>query len=72
MLLAKEAAVAVRNGEELTQFVRCCLDEPSSAARLGERAKQLVFNQVGATAQTLELLESLISTSATDRPARAA
>ncbi len=72
LLLAQEAAVVVRNGEELTRFVRCCLDAPSVAARQGERAQQLVREQLGATVRTLELLESLVPTIATDRPARAA
>ncbi len=72
MLFAHEAAVVVQSGEELTRFVRCCLVEPSVAAELGQRAKQLVREQVGATVRTLDLLDSLIATIVTHRPARAA
>jgi hypothetical protein len=72
-MLAHEAAVVVQSGEELTEFVRCCIDRPPIAANLGERARQLVLEQVGATVRTLDLLESLVPTIATtDRPARAA
>ncbi len=72
LLLAQEAAVVVRNGEELRRFVRCCLDDLSAAARHGERAQRLVREQLGAMVRTLALLESLDPSIATDHPARAA
>ena len=61
LMLAHGAAVVVRNGEELTQFVRRCLAEPEGAATLGRRAQALVLAQLGATQRTLRLLDGLRS-----------
>jgi 3-deoxy-D-manno-octulosonic-acid transferase len=60
MLLAHDAALEIQNGDELTDFVRRCLDEPFFAKSLGERAQALVHNHCGATAQTLSLLTRLV------------
>ncbi|MCS7305675.1 MAG: 3-deoxy-D-manno-octulosonic acid transferase [Thermoguttaceae bacterium] len=60
MLLARQAAVVVHSQEELTAFVRRCLEEPTWAAQLGQRAQALVFEQQGATEQTFRLLCTLI------------
>ena len=59
-LLARDAAVVVRDGRQLTAFVRRCLEQPEFAAELGRRASQLVADQLGATVRTLGLLESLV------------
>jgi 3-deoxy-D-manno-octulosonic-acid transferase len=59
LLLAAEAAVVVRSGEELTKLVRRCLSEPQFLAGLGRRARQVVVAQRGATGRTVELLERL-------------
>jgi 3-deoxy-D-manno-octulosonic-acid transferase len=59
-LLTADAAVVVRNGLELTAFVRRCLEEPSFAAGLGQRARLLVASQLGATARTGRLLAALV------------
>jgi 3-deoxy-D-manno-octulosonic-acid transferase len=59
LLVGHNAAVVVRDGEELTSFVRQCLRQPSVAMRLGERACALVREHLGATAATLELLRPL-------------
>ena len=72
MLLQRRAAVVVRNAGELTVFVRRCLLEPQFARRLGERARTLVDEQLGATRRTLELLEPLLEPSAGRPAARAA
>jgi 3-deoxy-D-manno-octulosonic-acid transferase len=59
-LRGAEAAVVVDDAAALEAFVRRCLDDPAYAARLGERAQQLVRSQLGATARTVSLLESLL------------
>ena len=61
MLLQHEAAVVVQNEEELTRFVKQCLEDPESARQLGQRAQQFVASQNGATQRTVALLESLLS-----------
>ena len=60
LMLADNVAVVVRNGNELTAFVRRCLDEPPFAETLGQRAQQLVHKHTGATAKTVALLETLM------------
>jgi 3-deoxy-D-manno-octulosonic-acid transferase len=51
------AAVVVRDQEELTQFVRRSLESPAFAANLGDRARQFVWSQLGATDRTLAAIE---------------
>ncbi len=58
-MLARNAAVVVRNQCEMTRFVQRCLEEPMYAAELGQRAREFVFQQLGATVRTVELLISL-------------
>lgn len=70
-MLASDAAVVVRDANELGQFVRRCLAEPTFADELGRRARQLVAGQLGATRRTLELLSPLVADGAS-RPAVAA
>jgi 3-deoxy-D-manno-octulosonic-acid transferase len=60
-LLAREAAVVVRDGNELTAFVRRCLDEPAYADALGSKARELVVEQQGAADRTIRLLEGLLN-----------
>ena len=55
-LLACNAAVVVANRDELTAFVRRCLEEPDWAEQLGRRAQEHVCRQLGATERTVELL----------------
>ena len=59
-MLARDAAVVVHDGEELTRFVRRCLDDPAYRQELGQRAQRMVAEQLGATERTLKLLESLL------------
>lgn len=61
MLLDRQAAVVVPDAEELTAFVRRCLEEPRYVEKLGQRARALVADQLGATHRTLELLETLVA-----------
>lgn len=72
-MLAARAACVVNNGAELTAFVERCLVEPGYAAALGERAKGLVENQLGAAERSMELLSELVTRSlSTERTRRAA
>lgn len=59
-LLATDAAVVVQNTQELGEFVRRALRDPAWAAALGERARQLVLAQQGATVRTVESLLPLV------------
>ena len=60
MLLARQASVVVQNGAELTRFVRQCVERPDYAQRLGQAARELVIDQQGATARTVECLLPLV------------
>jgi 3-deoxy-D-manno-octulosonic-acid transferase len=60
-LLHQQAAVVVHDQSELTAFVRRCLDSPHSAQELGQRARQLVLAQQGATRCTVDLLFPLVA-----------
>lgn len=62
-MLAHDAAVVVRDGAELTAFMRRCLEDPAYRAALGGRAQTLVASQQGATQRTLELLIGLVEQS---------
>jgi 3-deoxy-D-manno-octulosonic-acid transferase len=68
-LVAREAAVVVRDGRELSAFVRRCLLDRPFAEGLGRRAQQLVREQQGATRHTIELLLPLLEDAATTRQA---
>jgi 3-deoxy-D-manno-octulosonic-acid transferase len=59
-LLSAEAAVVVSNGDELTAFAHRCLVDRRFADRLGERARALVRNQLGATERTFDALACLL------------
>jgi 3-deoxy-D-manno-octulosonic-acid transferase len=59
-MLAADAAVVVQDGDELTTFVRRCLEAPDYAARLGQNARTLVQLQQGAAERTVNLLATLM------------
>lgn len=63
-LLEREAAVVVRDQAELTAFVRRCFESPTYARQLGQRARELVLEQQGATRRTIDLLAPLVETAA--------
>jgi 3-deoxy-D-manno-octulosonic-acid transferase len=63
-LLAGNAAVVVRDGAELTAFVRRCLEDHGFAAELGERAGRVVASQLGATSRTADLVDGLLPAAA--------
>jgi 3-deoxy-D-manno-octulosonic-acid transferase len=60
LLLAREAAIVVRNQDELESFVRRCLADAEFAASLGREAQQLVIEQQGAADRTVQLLNGLV------------
>ncbi|MCE9526379.1 MAG: 3-deoxy-D-manno-octulosonic acid transferase [Planctomycetales bacterium] len=60
MLLARDAAVVVKNEEEMKVFVQRCLEDSDYANALGGRARKLVLEQLGATERTVELLSALV------------
>ena len=68
VMLARDAAVVVHDGRELTRFVRQCLDEQGFRQQLGQRAYKLVQEQLGATGRTFSLLESLVQKPVPDSP----
>jgi len=63
-LLERQAAVVVQDGSQLTEFVGRCLREPHFADELGERARQVVAANLGATQRTADLLEPLFARAA--------
>ena len=71
-LLAQQAAIVVKDGKQLTAFVRQCLDDPAYAAKLGGRARELVLQQQGAADRTIDLLNGLLNAIATSAARSAA
>lgn len=59
-MLDHKAAVVVHDQQELTAFVARCLEEPAYAAALGNEARRLVTEQLGATERTARLLAELV------------
>jgi 3-deoxy-D-manno-octulosonic-acid transferase len=59
-MLARDAAVVVRDEADLEAFLRRCLTEPEFAAALGGRAQKLVVDQQGAADRTIRVLEQLV------------
>jgi 3-deoxy-D-manno-octulosonic-acid transferase len=60
-LLEANGALEVRDGTELEAAVRRLLADPAARERLGSAARELVLRQQGATARTLDVLDTLIS-----------
>lgn len=59
-LLAADGARVVGDERELASFVARCLEDPTTVRELGERARHFVAMQLGATARTVDLLETLL------------
>ena len=68
-LLASDAATVVRDQAELTDFVRSCLDDSTTAKSSGRRAQQVVLKHAGASAKTVDEILGLIQRSK-DEPIR--
>jgi 3-deoxy-D-manno-octulosonic-acid transferase len=64
-LLKADGAQVVNSEAAFVAFVRRALEDPTWAAELGERARQLVLSQQGATARTVELLLPLLTQAVT-------
>jgi 3-deoxy-D-manno-octulosonic-acid transferase len=71
-LLAADGAIVVQDAQELEAFVRRCLNEPTYAAALGNRAQHLVHTQLGATSRTVALIELLLTNAAHQALSRSA
>lgn len=70
LLLDGEAAIVVEDEQSLTRFVERCLADVSLRRGLGERAKQLVRQQLGATDRTIELLAELLKDAGSNASSR--
>ncbi|MDO5565939.1 MAG: 3-deoxy-D-manno-octulosonic acid transferase, partial [Planctomycetia bacterium] len=57
-MLQEDAAKMVASPEELTAFVRHCLEDETWRRELGARAVRLVKSQRGATSRTVDLLKT--------------
>jgi 3-deoxy-D-manno-octulosonic-acid transferase len=72
-MLARQAAVVVQGQEDLVAFVERCLVDPPYAKALGQRARALVTEQLGAVRGTAErvthLIDGTCDTAAERRPA---
>jgi 3-deoxy-D-manno-octulosonic-acid transferase len=62
LLLDRQAAQVVQDGDQLLAFVRRCLQDPAFADQLGQRARQLVQEQLGAADRTQRHLDELLAT----------
>jgi 3-deoxy-D-manno-octulosonic-acid transferase len=60
LMIERNAAVIVRDEQQLEQFVHRCLADPAFADELGCNAKELVRQQQGAADRTIALLEQLV------------
>ena len=60
MLLANSAAQVVHNQSEFEQFVLAAIHDGTKANEMGQRAKQFVVEQQGATTRSVDILFSLL------------
>ena len=60
MLLANHAAQVVHNQTEFEQFVLAAIHDDTKANEMGQRAKQVVVEQQGATTRSVDILFSLL------------
>lgn len=60
LLIASEAAVVVHDGAQLMGFVRQCLEQPSYARELGQRASAVVDCHRGAAGATLQRMTEFL------------
>lgn len=63
LLTEADAITVVHHAIDLEHFVRRCLEDPTNAIAQGERARQIVLSQLGATRRTADLLEPLLASS---------
>lgn len=60
LFLSNKAAISVRNKTELKESLKFLLLNPKEAAALGNRAKELVSNNRGATERNLEIIKKIV------------
>ena len=60
-LLNAQAAIVVQDANELTAFVRRCLEEHQFGQDLGAQARRVVASQLGATKRTVDALDALVA-----------
>jgi len=60
LLLARDAAIVVRSGDELTSAVRTLLRDDAARLAMGSRARELVLSQQGATRRVVDLLNDVL------------
>src|SRR5262249_54387832 len=60
LLLANDAALVVRSAAELTARVDELLTDSDKSRELGQRARELVLGQRGATARSVELIGTIL------------
>jgi 3-deoxy-D-manno-octulosonic-acid transferase len=65
-------SVTVDSADELEAFVVFCLTDPEYAEPLGSRAQRFVRSQLGATARTVALIDSLVPPAASQASTRSA
>jgi 3-deoxy-D-manno-octulosonic-acid transferase len=63
LFLEAKACVQVQDAEEFAESVLKLFGDPAAARRLGERGKQVLEMQTGATARVLEQIQRLLETS---------
>ena len=61
LLRARDAAVQVADGEQLVEVRGDLLAEPAGLEQAGQRARQVVIENQGATARDLELLAAVVA-----------
>lgn len=59
LFLNNKAAIQVKNETELIENIKTLLKNPEQAAQLGQRARDLVSKNSGATAKNLEFIKSI-------------
>jgi 3-deoxy-D-manno-octulosonic-acid transferase len=64
-LLARNAALVIRDRDELRDTVRRLLADPAERQRLGQTARAFVLTQQGATQATLDLIDTALPMPAT-------
>ncbi len=62
LLLQNDAAIVVHDQPEMLKFVQKCLENPEFVKEIGNRGRELVQNNLGATKKTLDLLANTITT----------
>jgi 3-deoxy-D-manno-octulosonic-acid transferase len=60
MLLAADAAKVIQDGDELRDFWRKTIEDSAMATTMGQRARQVVLEQQGATKRTIDWLSTLL------------